>query len=46
LHVALNSAGIGHETPAEDLDPADWRRMIEVNLTGCSSVRKPRRGSC
>jgi NAD(P)-dependent dehydrogenase (short-subunit alcohol dehydrogenase family) len=24
LHVALNSAGIGHETPAEDLDPADW----------------------
>jgi NAD(P)-dependent dehydrogenase (short-subunit alcohol dehydrogenase family) len=34
LHVTLNCAGIGHETPAEDLDPADWRRMIEVNLTG------------
>jgi NAD(P)-dependent dehydrogenase (short-subunit alcohol dehydrogenase family) len=34
LHIALNNAGIAHQAPAEDLDPADWRRMIEVNLTG------------
>lgn len=34
LDIALNNAGIAHQAPAEDLDPADWRRMIDVNLTG------------
>lgn len=34
LHIALNNAGIAHQAPAEDLTPADWRRMIDVNLTG------------
>ena len=34
LHIALNNAGIGHEAPAEDLDRPNWRRMIDVNLTG------------
>ncbi|MFE3413418.1 SDR family oxidoreductase [Streptomyces mirabilis] len=33
-HIALNNAGIAHQSPAEDLEPADWRRMIEVNLNG------------
>jgi len=34
LDIALNNAGIAHQAPAEDLAPADWRRMIDVNLTG------------
>lgn len=34
LHVAMNNAGIAHQAPAEDMDVADWRRMIDVNLTG------------
>jgi NAD(P)-dependent dehydrogenase (short-subunit alcohol dehydrogenase family) len=34
LHIALNNAGIAHQSPAEDLDPVDWRRMIDVNLSG------------
>lgn len=34
LHIALNNAGIAHSAPAEDLKADDWRRMIDVNLTG------------
>lgn len=34
LHIALNNAGIAHQAPAEELTAADWRRMIDVNLTG------------
>ncbi|WP_040589472.1 SDR family oxidoreductase [Sciscionella marina] len=34
LDIALNNAGIAHQAPAEELEPADWRRMIDVNLTG------------
>lgn len=34
LDIALNNAGIAHQAPAEELTAADWRRMIDVNLTG------------
>jgi NAD(P)-dependent dehydrogenase (short-subunit alcohol dehydrogenase family) len=34
VHIALNNAGIAHSAPAEDLTADDWRRMIDVNLTG------------
>ena len=34
LTVALNNAGIAHLAPAEEMDPADWRRVVDVNLTG------------
>ena len=34
LHIAMNNAGIAHQAPAEDMDVADWRRMIDINLTG------------
>lgn len=34
LDIALNNAGIAHQAPAEDLTPQDWRRLIDVNLTG------------
>jgi NAD(P)-dependent dehydrogenase (short-subunit alcohol dehydrogenase family) len=32
--AVVNNAGIAHICPAEDTDPADWRRVLEVNLTG------------
>lgn len=34
LDIAVNCAGVNHSSPAEDLDPADWRRVIDINLTG------------
>ena len=35
LHFAVNNAGIGgDQSPAGELDPAAWRRVIDVNLNG------------
>lgn len=34
LDIALNSAGIGHNSPAEEMSPTDWRHVVDVNLTG------------
>ncbi|CAB3779175.1 Galactitol 2-dehydrogenase [Paraburkholderia ultramafica] len=34
LDVALNNAGIANNTPAETLDLADWKKVIDVNLNG------------
>ena len=35
LDFAFNNAGIGgYSRPIEDIDDADWQRMISVNLTG------------
>ena len=35
LDVLVNNAGIaGPTAPVEEIDPADWRRCIEVDLTG------------
>lgn len=34
LTLAVNNAGIAHQAPAEELELADWSRMIDVNLTG------------
>ncbi len=34
LDVAVNCAGVNHSSPAEELDPSDWKRVIDVNLTG------------
>lgn len=33
LHVALNNAGVAGHAPAELMGPADWRRMVDVDLT-------------
>lgn len=32
--VLVNNAGISFIAPAEDTSPAQWRRVLEVNLTG------------
>jgi NAD(P)-dependent dehydrogenase (short-subunit alcohol dehydrogenase family) len=34
LTVAVNSAGIANAAPAEQMDLAQWQRVIDVNLTG------------
>jgi NAD(P)-dependent dehydrogenase (short-subunit alcohol dehydrogenase family) len=34
LSLAVNCAGIANATPAEDMPLEQWRRMIDVNLTG------------
>ncbi len=35
LHLAFNNAGIGGTLkPSGELDPADWQRVIDINLSG------------
>ena len=34
VDVLVNSAGITHRTPAVDFSEAQWRRILDVNLTG------------
>ncbi len=34
LTLAVNSAGIANAMPAEDMPIEQWRRMVDVNLTG------------
>jgi len=34
LRLAVNSAGIANAAAAEDMDSAQWQRMLDVNLTG------------
>lgn len=34
VHVAFANAGIGSMAPIVDTDPAEWMRVIEVNLLG------------
>lgn len=34
LDIAVNCAGVNHSSPAEDLPPSEWRRVLDVNLSG------------
>jgi NAD(P)-dependent dehydrogenase (short-subunit alcohol dehydrogenase family) len=34
LRLAVNSAGIADAATAEDMDLAQWQRMLDINLTG------------
>ena len=36
--ILVNNAGIQHRVPMLDLDVADWRRVVEHNLTGAFIV--------
>jgi 2-dehydro-3-deoxy-L-rhamnonate dehydrogenase (NAD+) len=41
IDILVNNAGFtGGSLPVEELDPADWRRIIEVNLTGVFEVTR------
>lgn len=35
LDVWVNNAGVNAIGPSVDMDPADWRRVIDTNLNGC-----------
>ncbi|WP_249019127.1 SDR family oxidoreductase [Conexibacter sp. S30A1] len=34
LDIAVNCAGVNHSCSAEDLAPSDWKRVLDVNLSG------------
>jgi NAD(P)-dependent dehydrogenase (short-subunit alcohol dehydrogenase family) len=35
LHIAVNNAGVGSAfSKVSDIEPADWQRVIDINLTG------------
>ena len=34
IDILVNNAGVGVFAPVEQLTPADWHRMIDLNLTG------------
>ncbi len=34
VDVLINNAGIAHETPFLKIEEAEWRRVIDINLTG------------
>lgn len=34
IDILVNSAGIGRQTAAEDITPAEWREVIDINLSG------------
>jgi 3-oxoacyl-[acyl-carrier protein] reductase len=35
LDIWVNNAGVNAIGPAVEMDPADWRRVIDTNLSGC-----------
>ncbi len=34
LDIVVNNSGVAQVTPLAELDPADWQRIIDTNLTG------------
>ncbi|MBD0254594.1 MAG: SDR family oxidoreductase [Cytophagales bacterium] len=34
IEVLINNAGIARETPFLEIEPEDWKRILDVNLTG------------
>lgn len=34
LDALVANAGVGHYAPIDEMDPAEWRRVIDTNLTG------------
>ena len=49
IDVLVNNAGIALETSFLDITPAEWRRVLDVNLTGmfvvAQTVARPKRPS-
>jgi len=40
VEILVNNTGMTLRTPLVDLDPADWRRMLDVNLTSAFLVSR------
>jgi NAD(P)-dependent dehydrogenase (short-subunit alcohol dehydrogenase family) len=40
VHILVNNAGVTSRSPFEDLDEADWERVLRVNLTGIFQCSK------
>jgi NAD(P)-dependent dehydrogenase (short-subunit alcohol dehydrogenase family) len=40
LDIVVNAAGVGMPTPLETLDPAGWREVIAINLSGSFYVAR------
>jgi 3-oxoacyl-[acyl-carrier protein] reductase len=38
LDIVVNNAGVISHTPFAELDPAEWRRVVDTNLTGAYLV--------
>ena len=34
LDIMVNNSGVAHVAPLAEMDPADWQRLIDTNLTG------------
>jgi NAD(P)-dependent dehydrogenase (short-subunit alcohol dehydrogenase family) len=41
LDAVVSNAGVFQTTPFEDLDPADWSRMLRVHLDGAFHLSQP-----
>jgi len=41
LDIMVNNAGIGRVAPALEMTEEEWRSVVDVNLNGCSSARRP-----
>ena len=46
LDILVNNAGIGVFAPVADMDPEDWRAVIETNLNGVGTAREDDRDRC
>ena len=46
LTLAVNSAGIANAAPAEEMPLAQWKRVIDVNVTGVFLSCQARRERC
>lgn len=40
LDILVNSAGIRRDAVTAMMSPADWRRVLDVNLTGCFNMSR------
>jgi len=45
VDVLVNNAGISIRHNFLDITPEEWDEVIAVNLTECSTLRRPRRGT-
>jgi rhamnulose-1-phosphate aldolase/alcohol dehydrogenase len=40
VDIVVPNAGVAHSRPVDEIDPADWRRVVDVNLNGVFLVAR------